>query len=158
MSLFTALRDAIFGQRNAPPPTTPNNGSGAGAVASAGAQSGGASGLSRASQEAGANLPPPQAATTAAGAAPPMGGIDIEANLNRLAAQRGERLNWRTSIVDLLKLVGMDSSLEARRALADELGFTGDRNDSAAMNLWLHRQVMQKLAENGGRVPEDLLH
>jgi len=65
-------------------------------------------------------------------------------------------LNWRTSIVDLLKLLGLDSSLAARKELASELHYTGSTEDSAAMNMWLHKQVMQKLAENGGKVPDDL--
>jgi hypothetical protein len=68
------------------------------------------------------------------------------------------QLNWRTSIVDLLKLVGLDSGLDARKELAAELNYQGNMEDSAAMNIWLHKQVMQKLAENGGKVPDDLKH
>ena len=64
--------------------------------------------------------------------------------------------NWRTSIVDLMKLCGLDSSLANRKELAQELGYTGDMNDSATMNIWLHKQVMKKLSENGGFVPADL--
>jgi hypothetical protein len=74
-----------------------------------------------------------------------------------MAASNQQKLNWRTSIVDLMKLVGMDSTLQERKELADELGFTGDQGDTAAMNMWLHKQVMQKLAENGGKVPANLL-
>ena len=70
---------------------------------------------------------------------------------------RAEKLDWRKSIVDLMKLVGMDSSLTARKQLATELHFTGDMNDSASMNVWLHKQVLIKLAENGGKVPLELL-
>jgi hypothetical protein len=73
-----------------------------------------------------------------------------------LASKNAEKLNWRTSIVDLMKLLQLDSSLAARKELAQELHFTGDTNDSASMNIWLHRQVMIKLAENGGKVPEEL--
>uniref|UniRef100_UPI0005B27542 DUF3597 domain-containing protein n=1 Tax=Methylobacterium sp. B34 TaxID=95563 RepID=UPI0005B27542 len=62
------------------------------------------------------------------------------------------------SIVDLMKLLGLDSGLAARKQLADELHYTGDKDDSASMNIWLHKQVMQKLAENGGKVPDDLKH
>ncbi|MFM7779926.1 MAG: DUF3597 domain-containing protein, partial [Alphaproteobacteria bacterium] len=69
----------------------------------------------------------------------------------------GQKLNWRTSIVDLMKLLNLDSSLGARKELATELGYTGDMNDSATMNIWLHKQVMKKVAENGGTVPADLL-
>jgi hypothetical protein len=68
----------------------------------------------------------------------------------------GQQLNWRTSIVDLLKLLGLDSSLDARKRLASELHYTGNTEDSATMNVWLHREVMQKLSENGGKVPYDL--
>ena len=82
--------------------------------------------------------------------------VDVEAVLNDLAQKNGQKLNWRTSIVDLMKLVGMDSSLDARKELAHELGYVGDTNDSAAMNVWLHKQVMKKLEENGGKVPADL--
>jgi hypothetical protein len=85
------------------------------------------------------------------------GQVDIPKILSDMAAKSGQQLNWRTSIVDLMKLVGMDSGLSARKELAAELGFTGDTSDSAAMNIWLHKQVMKKLAENGGVVPQELL-
>jgi hypothetical protein len=94
----------------------------------------------------------PQAAPAAA----PMQQVDVEAVLNGMEQQSNQQLNWRTSIVDLLKLLGLDSSLQARKELAAELHYTGDTNDSASMNIWLHRQVMNKLAENGGKVPADL--
>jgi hypothetical protein len=105
-----------------------------------------------AAQPAPAAAPAP-ASAPAATATPP---VDVEAILNGMAAQAGQPLNWRTSIVDLLKLLHLDSSLAARQALAAELHYSGDRNDSAAMNIWLHRQVMVKLAENGGKVPAEL--
>ncbi len=82
--------------------------------------------------------------------------IDIEAMLTDLASKNPEKLNWRTSIVDLMKLLGLDSSLANRKELAQELHYTGDMNDSASMNIWLHKQVMQKVAANGGKVPADL--
>ena len=82
--------------------------------------------------------------------------VDVQAVLNGMAQKHSEKLNWRTSIVDLMKLLGLDSSLTARKSLAGELNYTGDINDSAGMNIWLHKQVMRKLAENGGKVPEDL--
>ena len=82
--------------------------------------------------------------------APP---VDIDAVLTQMQAQAGQPLNWKTSIVDLLKLVGMDSSLASRKQLATELHYTGDTNDSATMNVWLHKQVMQKIAANGGKLP-----
>jgi hypothetical protein len=94
--------------------------------------------------------------------APPAGGaaqspVDVAATLEKMAAANKEKLDWKHSIVDLMKLVGMDSSLSARKELAKDLDYTGDTNDSAAMNMWLHKQVMKKLAENGGKVPADLL-
>jgi len=73
-----------------------------------------------------------------------------------MASKSKEKLNWSTSIVDLMKLLGLDSSLTARKELAKELNYTGDTNDSASMNVWLHRQVMNKVAANGGKVPADL--
>ncbi len=82
--------------------------------------------------------------------------VDVEALLDGLASKNPQKLNWKTSIVDLMKLLDLDSSLGERKELARELGYTGDSNDSAAMNIWLHRQVMNKLAANGGQVPADL--
>ena len=82
--------------------------------------------------------------------------VDVEAVLTNLASQNPQQLNWRTSIVDLMKLLSLESSLQARKELAQELHYSGDMNDSATMNVWLHKQVMQKLAENGGKVPDDL--
>ncbi len=84
------------------------------------------------------------------------GKVDVEAVLNDLAAKAGQPLNWRTSIVDLMKLLHLDSSLSARKELAKELNYTGDTDDSATMNVWLHKQVIKKLEENGGKVPDDL--
>ena len=83
--------------------------------------------------------------------------IDIGALLAEKAAHSGQKLNWDTSIVDLMKLLGLDSSLQNRVQLAHELKYTGDTNDSAAMNIWLHRQVMQQVAANGGTVPASLM-
>ena len=83
--------------------------------------------------------------------------VDVSAVLNEMASKNSEKLDWKRSIVDLMKLVGMDSSLSARKELATELGYTGDKDDSAAMNIWLHKQVLRKLSENGGKVPQDLL-
>lgn len=96
----------------------------------------------------------PNQANTATAVATP---VDIDVVLTKLASENKEKLDWKHSIVDLLKLVGMDSSLTARKALAAELHYTGDTNDSASMNIWLHKEVMRKLADNGGRVPADLL-
>ena len=82
--------------------------------------------------------------------------VDVEAVLTELASKNSQHLNWRTSIVDLMKLLDLDSSLNARKELAQELHYTGDMNDSASMNIWLHKEVMQKFAENGGKVPDEL--
>lgn len=82
--------------------------------------------------------------------------VDVEKILGERAAGQAEKLNWRTSIVDLMKLLGLDSSLGARKELATELRYAGDMNDSATMNLWLQKQVMVKLAANGGKVPAEL--
>jgi 3-oxoacyl-ACP reductase-like protein len=95
----------------------------------------------------------PAAAPAAAAAQP----VDVEQILTTMQAQSGQQLNWRTSIVDLLKLLNLDSSLQSRKELAAELNYSGDTNDSASMNIWLHKQVMNKLAANGGKVPADLM-
>lgn len=84
------------------------------------------------------------------------GPVDVAAVLAEMQAKSGQALNWRQSIVDLMKLLGIDSSLAARKELAKELGYSGSTDDSAAMNIWLHKQVMTKLAANGGKVPDDL--
>ena len=96
--------------------------------------------------------PAPAAAPAAAQLEP----VDVEQILVTMQKSAGQDLNWRSSIVDLLKLLNLDSSLQARKELAAELHYTGDTGDSAAMNIWLHRQVMNKLAANGGKVPADL--
>jgi hypothetical protein len=99
-------------------------------------------------------------ARTAASTAPPavpLAAIDVEAVLTKRAAEQKEDLDWRRSIVDLMKLLQLDSSLAARKQLAQELGYTGDKSDSAAMNAWLHGKVMQKLGENGGKVSASLM-
>ncbi len=156
MSLFGTLMSKIF------PASHP-------AVAQANTASAGQQGTptagagQQATQQA---TQPGQAATSpaAAGAQRPMGStaaappVDVAQILDEKARNNPEKLNWRTSIVDLMKLVGMDSSLNARKSLAQELHYTGDTSDSAAMNIWLHKQVMTKLAENGGKVPQDLRH
>lgn len=135
MSIFSRIKDAIFGAnaKAAPAP-------------------------SAAPKPTATAAPKP---TTAPASAPPKPApaaapVDVEAVLQQLAANQKQQLNWRTSIVDLMKLVGLDSSLENRKELARELGYTGDTNDSAAMNIWLHKQVMKQLAAHGGKVPAEL--
>jgi len=139
MGIFDKLKASIFGQQhNAPAPTTRP-------PASAGVTSG-------SSSTAPAPAPAPASASPAT-----MPVVDVEAMLEAKAKTYSHPVNWRTSIVDLMALVGIDNSLSERRALARELGYTGDMNDTAPMNIWLHKQVMRKLAENGGKVPAELL-
>ena len=98
--------------------------------------------------------PAPAAAATPA---TPLSQVDVEAVLEGLASKYSHKVNWRYSIVDLMAILGIENSLSARRELAHELGYTGDTSDTATMNIWLHKQVLRKLAENGGKVPADLL-
>lgn len=147
MSIFSRIKDAIFGQK-----------------AKAATQAPAAQPAPKPSPAAPAPAAPAQATPAAqpapapAPAKPPvMDEVDVAEMLDALAAKAGQKLNWRVSIVDLMKLVGMDSTLSERRELAQELGYSGDMGDSAAMNIWLHKQVLRKLAENGGKVPADLL-
>src|SRR3954465_11679472 len=135
MGLFNNLMSKIFGHASATP-----------AVASTTSASAGAPATAPGTAPAGA---------PAATAAPPQ--VDVAAVLNGLAAKNPEKLDWKHSIVDLMKLVGMDSSLSARKELAGDLHYTGDTNDSATMNVWLHKEVLRKLSENGGKVPKELL-
>ncbi|PDT74655.1 hypothetical protein CO675_24715 [Bradyrhizobium sp. C9] len=95
------------------------------------------------------------AASTAPGT-PAAQTVDVAAIVDKAAAATGEKLDWRTSIVDLMKALGLDSSLAARKELARELRYTGDTNNTATMNVWLHQQVMAKLAANGGKLPADI--
>ena len=95
-------------------------------------------------------------AQTAAPSATPAQTVDVAAIVDKAAAAKGEKLAWRTSIVDLMKALNLDSSLTARKELAKELHYTGDTNDSATMNVWLHKQIMAKLAANGGKLPSDI--
>jgi 3-oxoacyl-ACP reductase-like protein len=99
----------------------------------------------------------PAAPSPTAAPAGPAKVVDVAVILDGLAAKNPEKLDWKKSIVDLMKLVGMDSSFKARKQLAQELNYTGDPNDSASMNVWLHKQVLIKISENGGKVPQELL-
>jgi hypothetical protein len=120
-------------------------------------------GKSAAAQTPGTEAPAPSSPSVPSASAPsatpagkPLAQVDVEAILTDLAKKNKEKLDWRKSIVDLMKLLELDSSLAARKELAKELKYSGDTNDSAKMNIWLHKQVMIKLAENGGKVPADL--
>ncbi len=105
----------------------------------------------------GGSIAPTTPATTTPSAIATAPAVDIEQVLSDMASKNPEKLNWRTSIVDLMKLLGLDSSLAHRKELATELHYSGDMNDSAAMNIWLQKQVMQQLAANGGKVPAGLM-
>ena len=138
MSVFGKIMSAIFGSAHgaapAPQPSAP--------------------GSSPASSPSASPASSPASSPATAPSSMPQ--VDVEAVLTKLAAQNTEKLDWRKSIVDLMKLLNLDFSLAARKELATELHYTGDKNDSATMNIWLHKQVMQKLAENGGKVPDEL--
>lgn len=131
MSIFGTIMSAIFGSKSA-------TGSSAAAP------------TTTAQSSSGVNQSAP--AGTSSATQP----VDVEKVMNDLASKNKQKLNWRTSIVDLMKLLDLDSSLSSRKELAKELGYTGSTDESAAMNIWLHKQVMRKLAENGGKVPADL--
>lgn len=136
MSIFTRIKDAIFGNKPAAQPGAPP-------ASSSGRTPSASSGTA------------PAQAKPAQPSQQPV--VDVEAVLEKMAAGNTQKLNWRTSIVDLMKLVGMDSSIENRKELARELGYTGDPGDSAAMNIWLHKRVMKELAAHGGKVPANML-
>jgi len=149
MSIFSSIMNKIFHRDagGAPSAGAPSPGG----AASAAAPHGGGK-QATASMTASASAAPAAAPTSAGGSQ----SVDVEAVLSGMAAKKGQKLDWQHSIVDLMKLLDLDSSLAARKELAGELSYTGDTNDSAKMNIWLHKQVMQKLAANGGKVPESL--
>lgn len=134
MSIFSRIKDAILGGKAAASPAPP------------------------AAKPSAPAAPQPKAAPAPAPTAPSVQAapVDVEAVLQQMATQQNQKLNWRTSIVDLMKLVGLDSSLENRKELAKELGYQGDTADSATMNVWLHKKVMSQLAAHGGKVPAEL--
>ena len=140
MSIFGSIMSSIFG-KSAHADTLPAGATIASAAGSAAPTAGTA----------------PTSASMSAGAAP-AALVDVAAIMDQLSDDSDEDLDWRKSIVDLMKLLDLDSSLAARKQLATELKYTGDMGNSAAMNVWLHKQVMTKLAENGGNVPAELRH
>jgi uncharacterized protein DUF3597 len=132
MSIFGKIMSAIFGHS-----------------ANATSAGGAATGSAPSTAPAGGSSPAPTASA-------PAKTVDVAPILDKAVAAKHEKLEWRTSIVDLMKALDIDSSLAARKDLAKELGYTGDTNDSASMNIWLHKQVMAKLAANGGKLPADV--
>ena len=131
MSIFGKIMGAIFGTSATAAP---------------------AIGGTAASPASGSSAAPSGGSSSAA----PAQSVDVAPILDKAVKAKGEKLEWRTSIVDLMKALDIDSSLSARKELAHELGYTGDTNDSASMNIWLHKQVMSKLAANGGKLPADV--
>ena len=133
MSILGKILGGIFHKKEAPPAAAPVPGQVAAPAPSA--------------------IPPINASVATAPQPEP---VDVAGILDFKNSVRDEKLNWRTSIVDLMKLLGLESSLAERKELADELGYTGDKSDSASMNIWLHKQVIQKIVDNGGQLPRDL--
>jgi hypothetical protein len=113
-------------------------------------------GTSASATPAGGGAAAPASGGAASSGGAPAATVDVAPILDKAVAAQKEKLEWRTSIVDLMKALNIDSSLSARKELAHELGYTGDTNDSASMNIWLHKQVMAKLAANGGKLPADI--
>jgi hypothetical protein len=107
-------------------------------------------------QASGTTNAAPSAPAPTSSSAPPGPSVDVAAVLDDLSGKTTEKLDWRHSIVDLMKLLSLDSGLAARKELANELHYDGDTSNSASMNIWLHKQIMVKLAANGGKLPEDL--
>ena len=108
-------------------------------------------------EAAAAPAPSAEVIETVVAEAVPAEPFDVGSYLNGLSSENKEKLDWTVSIVDLMKLVGMDSSLSARKELAKELGYGEDTADSAKMNIWLHKQVMQQIAQHGGKLPDKLV-
>jgi hypothetical protein len=140
MSIFDTIKNAIFGHGSATAPAATSTAPPAPGAAPA----------------AGPVSTPKVQAPAAAAASVAISQASLEAQLTQLSAKSSQKLNWQTSIVDLMKLVGLDPSFANRKQLAQELGYTGDTADSASMNIWLHKTVMEKLAASGGSVTPDL--
>jgi len=154
MSIFGKIKSAIFGSAKAAEVPAGGAATSAGGGQQRSAAEAAASGASAAGQQQSAGV----GGVSQAPGSSPISIVDVEAVLTKLSASNSQKLDWRKSIVDLMKLLDLDSSLAARKELAHELKYTGDTNDSASMNIWLHKQVMQKLAESGGKVPDSLKH
>ena len=137
MSIFGKIMSAILGTSASATPAGASGGAAASTKPAAGSSS---------------------ATASSAPTAAPAQTVDVASIVDKAATASGEKLEWRTSIVDLMKALKIDSSLSARKELAKELGYTGDTNDSASMNIWLHKQVMAKLAANGGKLPPEIKH
>ncbi|BAU88790.1 hypothetical protein MPPM_0185 [Methylorubrum populi] len=153
MSIFGSIMSKIFGGGSASAQVAAPHASETPSVSAAAQGEDGPTGsASSAVAPSMSGAPSPVAAGSA------QANVDVGQVLADLASSKGQTLDYKRSIVDLLKLLDLDSSLQARKQLADELHYAGDKEDSATMNVWLHKQVVQKLAENGGKVPDDLRH
>ncbi|EJT05744.1 DUF3597 domain-containing protein [Rhizobium sp. CCGE 510] len=147
MGIFDKIKHAIFGEAKAAEPVA------SGAPKTQPAQAPVSPSPPPSTAPAASPAPSKPASTTAAATAT----VDIVPILDAAVKKSGQKLDWRRSIVDLMKAVGMDASMAERKELATELGYTGDSGDSAKMNMWLHKALMKRLSENGGKVPADLL-
>src|SRR5271166_7137064 len=145
MSIFGSIMSGIFG--HAAPAASPGPGTKTPEAAPVSGPTARYAVASAQVDPSAAPQPPPLAAKSP---------VDVTAIMDKLASQTKEKLEWRKSIVDLMKLLDLDSSIAARKQLAQELHYSGNVNDSASMNVWLHKQVMIQLAENGGKVPDEL--
>lgn len=137
MSIFGTIVSKLFGKANAAPTAD---------AATTGASAPVASVASEVVTPAPVTPPP----------VTPLSGVDVAVVMDSFVSESGQKLDWRVSIVDMMKALGMDSSLDHRKQLAGELGYTGDTNDSASMNIWLHKEVLKALAANGGTLPSSL--
>ena len=165
MSIFGTIMSKVFGHAGAPTPGPAGAAPSAQAATQTTNTGAGASG-SAPPVVPSAPSPDTTGSTSTSTATPATGGgpasagpaVDVAAVLDGMGSHAGQKLDWRHSIVDLMKLLDMDSSLSARKELAHELHYTGSTDDSAAMNIWLHKEVMTKFAANGGKLPSDLQH
>lgn len=161
MSIFDKIKKAIFGEAEAAQaqPSMPNvqaSTSVLGVDPQETAAAPAASSPATSSPVAAGGEAPSTSPVTPSTSAPSQA-VDIEPVLDDAVRRNGQKLDWRRSVVDLMKAVGMEASLAERKELAAELGYSGDMNDSATMNMWLHKALMRRLSENGGKVPSDLI-
>lgn len=151
MGIFSRIKEKLFGGSAEQPERTVTAGAGSPASAD---MAGAAGANSKLGDEVTATL---SGAHSESGVSKQVGSVDVAAVMDAAVKKNGQKLDWRRSIVDMMKALDLDSSLSARKELADELGYTGDKNDSATMNVWLHKALMKALADNGGKVPAELL-
>jgi len=161
MGIFSRIKEKLFGGSAEQPERTVTAGAGSPASADMAGTTTRGTGANP-SEGANSKLGDEVTATLSgahseSGVSKQAGSVDVAAVMDAAVKKNGQKLDWRRSIVDMMKALDLDSSLSARKELADELGYTGDKNDSAAMNVWLHKALMKALADNGGKVPAELL-